>query len=240
MRTLACTLTVLALASAGCTSSAVEELFLSQAQQAALESHVQTTADVQEGLASIGFLGAYGELSLAEYAYDPPTAQNGFVGTLTRTGPFAFGTGTATILFTAEADGTPVDPFAVDLDTYNQVDLSVQADFDGDNLGGEPVQALADFDVSTVPDGTDVSVATVGGDFDVFHDGHASMIDVNGLQVTYDRSLGEMTDVIGDMSGRIEIPDFPFDGILTAQGLGDEIEFDVDASLSDVLVLFQL
>ena len=224
----------------GCTSAA--DLALSALQQEALGEHFSTSVETQQGLAGLGFLGAYGELTLADYSYDPPTPQNGMVGTLTRTGPFAFGTGTMTIMFTTTADGVPIDPFApsVDMASYSQVDIDVQTDFDGENLGGEPLQALADFDVSTIPDGTDISVATITGEFDVLHDGHASKIDVDGLQLTIDRNLGEITDVQGDLTGLIQIPDFAADAFFTAEGLGDQIAVDIQAAVTDLQLLLDL
>ena len=239
MRKTACALFLCVLL-IGCTTAA--DLALSALQQEALEGHFGTSIETQQGLAGLGFLGAYGELTLADYSYDPPTAQNGMVGTLTRTGPFAFGTGTATIMFTTTADGQPIDPFDPDIDmaSYSQVDIDVQVDFDGDNLGGEPLEALADFVVTTVPDGTDFSVATITGDFDVLHDGHASMIQVDDLQLTFDRNLGKITDVQGNLTGLIQIPDFAADAFFTAEGLGDQIAVDIRAAVTDLRLLLDL
>ncbi len=239
MRNTACAL-FLCVLFVGCTSAA--DLALSALQQQDLEDHFSTSIETQQGLAGLGFLGAYGELSLADYSYVPPTPQNGMVGTLTRTGPFAFGTGTVTIMFTTTADGQPIDPLDpnIDMASYSQVDMDVQADFDGDNLGGQPLQALADFDLTTIPDGTDISVATVNGAFDVLHDGHASMIEVTDLQLTIDRNLGEIIDVRGDLTGLIQIPNFAADAFFTAQGLGDQISVDIQAAVTDLLLLLDL
>ena len=136
MRKLLLSLPLCACLISGCAVS--DNIFLSDAQIAELETHFELAVDVEQAISEIGFLGAYGDLDLTGYTYDEPDVNNGWVGTLSRSGLFVFGSGDLTIQFMTLADGTPVDPFdaAIDLSTYSQVDIAVSVIFRGTGLLG--------------------------------------------------------------------------------------------------------
>ena len=91
----------------GATNDIIPAIFTAT-QMGDLIDNGEETLDAQQLLAKWSFEVARGDISVASYDYDPPTAANGWKGTVTATGAsFPFGDGDLTMVFTATGDGGP-------------------------------------------------------------------------------------------------------------------------------------
>jgi len=231
---------------AGCPS--VDELFLTPSEAAALTDNFEATVDFQQQVSEFVFAAGRGELDLASefsnYNYDPPSAANAFRGTLTILGgDFPFGSGDLTVHFTASGDAGPVDPYVVDLSGDTQVTIDGDYDFSGLSSLGETLTSTADFTMTTVQNGAQVVSTLVDGTFVIDLAGYAADLTANGLELTLDLLTRRVTNVLGELRGKVDIPNFVLDANFTLTGLGSDLQIAIDAAattISYTLNLFSL
>src|SRR5262245_46636418 len=105
------TLAIFAMFLAGCTGA---EVMFSGAAQQQLVQNLEVSVDAQHTITEYAFAASRGDLDVSGAVYTPPVGNA--PGTLTfNDGTFPFGTGDLTIVFTAQGDGSYVDPYVTDL-----------------------------------------------------------------------------------------------------------------------------
>lgn len=237
----AITLSALVALAAGC--AAPIDLAFSAAARQELVDNLEASVDAQHMIAEYAYAVAHGDVDISGAQYTPPVGNQ--PGTLTiPDGVFPFGTGDVTVVFTAQADGNYVDPYApgVDLSTATNLVVVATAAFSGISNTGKSMSANADFTATTVQNGLNDVQAAIDGVFGVKHDGYDFKFNANDVQMSLDLVAEKVTNVLGTVDGTVDIPGFvPAD--FTVNGLGDSLQIDIDAvvtSISYTLGLLQL
>jgi hypothetical protein len=222
------------LAAVGC--SGTDEIFLSPSEAQELEVNFEAALEAQHLFAEHSFEVARGDVDISGYVYDPPTALNNWVGTLSMPGAtLPFGTGDGTIVFTAVADGVPVDPYATDITGATLVEIEVfDAQFTGTSASGAPLDISAAFDMSTILNTVDTATTVVDGAFTVVHDGYEVVLDATDVHMDLDLVAEEVTNVTGHVAGTVDIPDFAFDGDFDVDGLGNRVRIGIDVAATTI------
>jgi hypothetical protein len=167
------------------------------------------------------------------YTYDPPTAANGWVGTLSYPdGSFPFGDGALDLTFTVIGDAGPANPLLTDLTDDGQVDIDALVSFAGQTPAGAELLTNADFTMTAWRIGPDELSTLVDGEFDLAHDGYVTALDAHDLEMDIDLLRQEVTSVTGHVNGRVDIPDFAFDADFDVTGLGDTLRIGINAAAS--------
>jgi hypothetical protein len=212
----------------GCTGA--EILFSASARQEMVDN-VEGAAESQQLLTEYVYAAARGDVPLDDVVYDAPSAENGYVGTITATGgAFAFGTGDLSLQFTCNCDEGYVDPFdpLVDLSDDGQVVLDIVAVFDGISNLGASLRVAADVLVTTVTNGEASATTTLDGSYDIDHAGYDVDLLASNLAITFDHTSHQVTYVTGELVGEIDIPDFAFDVDVALVGAGTAIQVGLD------------
>lgn len=219
-------LSALCLALTGCASGDYTAFF-SATQMDNLVTNMEGTLSSQEEMSRWSFGVARGDISVSGYTYDPPTAGNNWVGTITATGAtFPFGTGNLSMTFTAlDENGNPVDPFVDDLTNDSQVTITVHnVNFAGVSVDGAALTMDGAYSAVTSSNAAD-SVATVlNGTFDVNYDEYVSSFTATDLELTIDTVQGEVTNIVGDLDGTIDVPNWPDDANLNLDAVGSQLQ----------------
>ena len=229
----------------GCAAAVVPELIALTAGEAdELSFNLEETVDIQQELAQFTFLAATGGLpDIESYDYVAPSAENGWVGSITTpSGMFPFGNGALSIDFTTTGDAGPVDPYApgVILTDDDQVSVDAAVDFLGQSDVGYDVHALGDFMVTTTNNGPiDVS-ALVDGDFVINHDDYTSTFHADQLGLDFDLVTSEISSMTGGLNGTIDLPDFAIDAEFDVEGLGQQLDVAIDALVTPIHYLIDL
>jgi hypothetical protein len=228
----------------GCGAAALGLVQLTAGQADELSFNLEETVDIQQELATFTFLAATGGLSNIEsYDYVPPSEENGWVGSITTpSGMFPFGNGALTIDFTTTGDAGPVDPYGpgVILVDDDQVSVDADVDFLGQSGAGYDVHALGDFLVTTTNNGpVDVS-ALVDGDFVINHGDYTSTFNADQLALDFNLVTSEITNMVGNLGGSIDLPDFAIDADFDIEALGQQLDFAIDALATDIHYLIDI
>ena len=150
-------------------------------------------------------------------------------GTLTIVnGVFPFGIGDLSLTFRAAGDGVPVDPYVVDLRQAEVVEIDAQVGFHGATPLGLDLDAQSDLSVTTLQNDPDGARTTVDGTWDILLDGYDADLSATDLQLDFDLVAAEVTHVIGDIEGTVDIPDFAADAEFVLTGLGTRVDLAVD------------
>lgn len=229
----------------GCSAdilSQFDQVALNAEQIAFIEEHVETTLVAEDELGEIAVAASYGELDLQGASYDPPTAENGWVGTITRTGAFSFGEGTLTMRFTATGDGVEVDPYAQGFDPadFSQLVMDSEIMFSGEDKNGVPLEILGDLVQSSVAGQGDLITTTANGDFQINHGEYVTTLDLNNVTFEMDRVSQDFQSVTGDITGRIDIPGFAPDAVFDIEAQGTSLLVSVDAALTQLEIAVDL
>jgi hypothetical protein len=229
----------------GCAAAVLPELVeLTAGQADELSFNLEETVDIQQELAQFTFLAATGGLSdISSYDYVPPSAANGWVGSIsTPAGTFPFGNGELTLNFTTTGDAGPVDPYApgVILTDDDQVSVDADVDFLGQTDLGYNVNALGDFMVTTTNNGPIDVRALVDGDFVINHGEYTSTFNADQLALDFNLITSEISSIMGQLGGSIDIPDFAIDADFAIEGLGQQLDFAIDALATDIHYLVDL
>jgi hypothetical protein len=218
------------LAVAGCGGA---ELAFSASARQELVDNFETSVDAQQMMAEYSFAAARGDLDLSGAIYTPPVGNT--PGTLTiNDGTFPFGTGDLTIVFTAQGDGSYVDPYVTDLTAATDVIVVADVIFTGVSTMGEAIAASADFTASTIANGLSDVQATVDGVFDVSHGDYDYDFTASDVQMDLDLANERVTNVLGNVTGTVDIPDFGYDADFTVEGLGATLDIDIDAVVTSI------
>ena len=226
--------TVLFAALSGCSAGA---LLFSESARQELVANFDGAVDSQQLLNEFMYSAARGEVPLDTLAYDAPSAQNGFVGTITGTGAaFPFGVGDLTLTFTVAGDQTALDPYApgIDLSSFNQIVIDAVATFNGLAVGGASLSALADITITTLNNGPDSASTLIDGTYSVDHNGYDLDLVSQDFAATFDHVTQQLTSVGGVISGTMDIPDFAPDVDVTMTGIGSAVQVGIDV-LADTI-----
>ena len=214
----------------GCTGA---ELAFSGAARQELVDNFEVSVDAQQAMAEYSFAAGRGDLDLSGAVYTPPVGNT--PGTLTISdGTFPFGTGDLTIVFTAQGDGSYVDPYVTDLTAATNVVVVADVIFTGVSNMGEAISASADFTASTINNGLEDVEATINGVFDVSHGQYDYDFTATDVQMNLDLANNVVTNVLGNVSGTVDIPDFAYDADFTVEGLGATLDIDIDAVVTSI------
>jgi hypothetical protein len=224
---------------AGCAGA---ELALSAEARAELVQNFELSVDAQHMITEYAFAASRGDLDISGAVYVPPVGST--PGTLTITGgTFPFGTGDLAITFTTQGDGAFVDPYVVDLTAATNVEVVADVVFTGTSNIGESISAYADFTAATVNNGVSDVQATVDGLFGVDHGQYEFDFTATDVQFDLDLAAERVTNVVGSVTGTVDIPDFFYDADFSVEGLGTTLDVDIDAvvaSISYTLGLLEL
>jgi hypothetical protein len=226
----AITLSALVALLGACTGT---ELAMSASARQDLVQNFQLSVDAQQMITEYAFAASRGDLDISGATYTPPVGDQ--PGTLTiPNGTFPFGTGDLTINFTAMGDGQYVDPYVTDLTTATDVTVVADVVFNGVSNIGQSLAASADFTATTVQNtATDVQ-ATVDGVFSVDHGQYDFNFTASDVQMALDLAAQKVTNVLGDVSGTVKIPDFFYDADFTVKGLGTSLGINIDAVVTSI------
>jgi len=209
------------------------ELALSSQARQELVQNFQISVDAQHQITEYAFAASRGDLDISGAVYTPPVGS--MPGTLTiPNGTFPFGTGDLTIVFTAMGDGMYVDPYVTDLTTATNVTVVADVLFTGISNIGQSLAASADFTATTVNNGINDVLATVNGDFGVSHGEYGFDFNANDVQFNLDLAAEKVTNVLGSVTGTVDIPDFFYDADFSVQGLGSSLDIDIDAVVTSI------
>jgi hypothetical protein len=223
-------LVAILVALAGCTGA---ELVFSGAARQNLVNNFEVSVDAQQAMAEYAFAAARGDVDISGAVYTPPVGNT--PGTLTITdGTFPFGTGDLTIVFTAQGDGTFVDPYVTDLSAATNVAVVADVFFTGLSNMGEEISASADFTAETINNGLEDVQATINGVFDVSHGEYDYDFTATDVQMDLDLANDVVTNVVGNVTGTVDIPDFAYDADFTVEGLGSVLDIDIDAVVTSI------
>jgi hypothetical protein len=215
---------------AGCTGA---EVVFSGAARQDLVDNFEASVDTQQAMAEYSFAAARGDLDISGAVYTPPVGDT--PGTLTfNDGTFPFGTGDLTIVFTAQGDGSYVDPYVTDLTAATDVLVVADVFFTGVSNMGEAISASADFTAETISNGLEDVQATVNGVFDVSHGEYDYDFTATDVQMDLDLANDTVTNVLGNVTGTVDIPDFAYDADFTVEGVGTAIDIDIDAVVTSI------
>jgi len=209
------------------------DLALSAQARQELVQNFEVSVDAQHMITEYAFAASRGDLDISGAVYTPPVGST--PGTITiPNGTFPFGTGDLTINFTAQGDGVYVDPYVTDLRTATNVTVVADVLFTGVSNIGESLSASADFTASTVNNGVNDVLATVNGDFGVSHGQYGFDFTANDVQFALDLAAEKVTNVLGNITGTVDIPDFFYDADFTVVGLGSTLAIDIDAVVTTI------
>jgi len=235
----AITLSVFVAMLGACTGT---ELAFSESARQELVQNFELSVDAQQMITEYAFAASRGDLDISGAVYMPPMGS--MPGTLTiPNGTFPFGTGNLTINFTAQGDGTYVDPYVTDLTTATNVVVVADVLFTGVSNIGESLSASADFTATTMQNSLSDVQATIDGVFGVDHGKYNFDFTANNVQMNLDLAADKVTNVLGSVTGTVDIPDFIYDADFTVQGLGTSLDISIDAvvtSISYTLGLLEL
>lgn len=217
-----------ALLGIGC--SGADEIFLTPSEAQELQVNFEAALEAQQLFSEFAFEAARGDVDISGYVYDPPTAANGWVGTLDiPAAVLPFGTGDTSITFTATADGVPVDPYATDITGATAVDIEIlDLTFAGTSRSGAPLSMDGAFDLSTILNTPDSATTVLNGAVTVVHDGYEVALDATDVHMDLDLVAEEVTSVTGAIAGTVDIPDFAFDADFDVEGLGTQVQIGID------------
>jgi len=218
------------------------DLAFSEAARQDLVQNFELSVDAQQMITEYAFAASRGDLDISGATYSPPMGS--MPGTLTiPNGTFPFGTGDLTINFTAQGDGTYVDPYVTDLRNATNVVVVADVLFTGVSNIGESLSASADFTATTMQNSASDVQATIDGVFGVDHGQYNFDFTATDVQMNLDLAAEKVTNVLGDVTGTVDIPDFIYDADFTVKGLGTSLDINIDAvvtSISYTLGLLQL
>jgi hypothetical protein len=230
---------------AGCSSDLLDQInsaaSLNPEQIAFIEQHVETTMVAENELSEAALLAGYGELDLTGASYDPPTADNDWVGTITRTGEFSFGEGQMLMRFTALGDGVEVDPYSNGFNPADYSNLVMDSDivFTGVDKSGVPFELNGDLMLDSSP-GVDTITTAANGEFHIDHGEYATDLAIDDVTYEMDRASQEFQDVTGDISGRIDVPGLATDALFNVAGEGTSLLVSVETALTQIDILVDL
>jgi len=215
------------------------DLLLSAQARQDLVDNFEASVEAQQTVSEYVFAASRGDLDLAGAQYTPPVGST--PGTLTiQNGVFPFGTGDLTIVFTAEGDNGFVDPYVVDLTTHQSVTVVADVLFTGISTTGEALDVAADFTATTLQNGLDDVQAVINGDFAIGHGPYDIDFTATDVEMGLDLLNETVTNVVGNVEGTVDIPDFAYDAAFTVNGLGDQIQIDIDAVVTSIVYTLAL
>ncbi len=220
------------------------ELAFSASARQDLVDNLQVSVDAQHVITECAFAASRGDLDLSGAMYTPPVGN--MPGTLTiPEGTFPFGKGDLTIVFTVQGDGNYVDPYAPGIDLAAATKVVVVADvlFTGTGSTGESLSATADFTATTLENGLSDVQAEIDGVFGIDHGQYEFDFTATDVRMDLDLATERVTNVLGNVSGTVDIPRLLYDADFTVDGLGTSLQIDIDvmgAPISYTLLLDEL
>ena len=225
---------LLAFVCQGCGAALLAAL-LSTGEIDDLADNFEETIEVQQLLAEYAMSAARGDLDIQGYSYDPPSLENGMVGTLTLdNGTFPFGDGNVVVEIQVTGDDVDVDPFATDLSTVGEIDANVKIAFNGVSPNGKSLDIDTDVDITTLQNNASTVKALLAGYWNIDLDDYGTSLDTNGVELDIDLLTNEVTNALGNIDGKIDIPNFPIDGNFDVEGLGDALEIAIDVAVTEI------
>ncbi len=224
---------LLCLGLTGC-SGELTKLFLGSLEMQQLEDNVTTMVEEQNTATVYGYSIGRGDVDLTGASYDPPTAGNGWVGTVDfpAGSSMPFGIGAMTYIFSAMADGVSVDPYdpGVDMSTATNVFVDGILDYTGFSTGGLPLALLADIAITSVSNQPSTAVVLLDGSVNIDLDGYLTVLDVSALSATLDLVRDEVSEVTGQLESTIDIPSQVFDAVFDMDAIGSTIDIAIQAA----------
>jgi hypothetical protein len=219
-----CGLLVL-LGACGPVTDLVDDVTLSDAEVQDIQYNYQAAMTAVIDLTDFGSKVGSGEIQLTDASLVVPAEENGWQGTFSYTGSeFPGGDGTISVAFTViGADGLPVDPFAVDISQEAEITMDLDIAFTGSTAEGVPLDLRAAVRLHVDRTVALQETVTINGTFAVEHGDYAARFTATDFAVTYDSTTAAPLDATGGISGRIDIPNFAFDGDVDIVGSGQVV-----------------
>jgi hypothetical protein len=206
----------------GCGSS---EPTLSPAEMQALTENLSECEAAHREASRLALEIALGEADLSGYVYTPPTAENGWVGTIVGNDvTLDAGTGDLFVTFAVTGDNGPTDPYLEDLSDDAAVVVHAVVSFLGTSGLGLPISMNADFVLSTFAAGSGARGFELDGTFDFAHGAYAANFIATNFSMLLDELTREAVEVTGALAARIDLPDYDFDADFLLQGFGTRVE----------------
>lgn len=219
---------LLSLSTAGC---GFDELILTESEAQDIADHFSSTVRLYQDMLDLSYRIAIGEESLAGYSYDPPTAANGWVGTVTIAGAtLPSGSGDLILHFSVLGDGVPADPYAVDLSSADQVSFAGQILFTGISDMSEPVEFDSDFTLDLTLDGGLQESSILNGNFEVSHGDYFAVLNAEDFTLNFDTAQQAATSAAGLIEGTLDVPNYAFDADFGLRGELDRLIADISLS----------
>lgn len=232
--------TLLAFVCQGCGAALLAAL-LSGNDVDSLAENFEETIETQQLLAEYATSAARGDLNISGYTYDPPSAANGMVGTLTMdNASLPFGDGQIEVVVQVDGDGEPVDPFVTDMSGMGALDGNVQVRFRGISPNGKALDIDADVDIGTIQNNADDVTALLAGVWHIDLDDYETTMSTDGLELEIDLLTDEVTSAFGQIDGRVDIPNFPIDANFDVEGMGDQLEVGIDVAVTKIEFIVDL
>jgi len=219
---------LLALSVAGCS---FDELVLTESEALDLQHHFQEAVYLYQDLLDFGFRLASGDADLTGYTYDPPTAGNNWVGTITYTGA-ALPTASGDFLmhFSVLGNGVPIDPQTFDFETATSIEFWSDVSFAGLSNENFVVDLQSDFTLEITLDGGAQESSILNGTFDIRHGDYVATLVADDFTLNFDSATQAASTASGVIHGSVDIPDYAFDANFSLQGVAEKLVADISVS----------
>jgi hypothetical protein len=232
---------LLSFASCGAFGDVIDRTTLSEAELQEVKDNYDGAMRAFQDLGDFAADVADGTVDISGSTYDPPTAGNGWQGTLRYQGPdFPGGDGDITLRFTAlDGTGQPVDPFSTDVADDTIIAMDVGVDFLGTTTDGAPLAFRADFALDLDRTDPDREVVAIDGTFTIRHGEYVAELVATAFSFSWDPLLSLAGDATGRIEGAIDIPGFAFDADVDIVGQGESLQVHVavlDQTVEDAVL----
>lgn len=207
----------------GCGAS---EPTLSPAEMEALTENVSACSETHSDVSQLAMEVALGDADLSGYVYTPPTADNGWVGTIEGIDVALQGgaVGDLFVTFTVSGDNGPTDPYLEDLSDDAGVVVDAVVSFVGTSSVGLPISMDADFVLELAAVSPGVRGFELDGTFDFTHGAYAANFVATDFAMLLDELTREALEVTGTLAATVDLPNYDFDAEFLLQGFGTQIQ----------------
>lgn len=232
---------LLVFASCGAIGDIINRTTLSEAELQDVKDNYQGAMRAFNDLEEFAAGVADGTVDITTSTYDPPTAENGWLGTLHYQGPeFPGGDGDVMLGFTVlDQNGQPVDPFQTDVTGDDVLTMAVDFDFVGTSAEGAALEFRADFTLRLDRANPALEVVSVDGTFSIRHNEYVAELTATDLVFSYDPVTGIAHEATGAVDGTIDIPNYAFDADVEIDAQGDVLAVSIsvlDQTVEDGVV----
>jgi hypothetical protein len=227
-------------ASCGAITDLIDEVTLSQEELEVIADNARGAVNAFADLTEFALQVARGEVEIEGAEWTAPSAENGWQGSLHYIGSeFPGGDGEITVSFTVRADGVPVDPAELDLETVGVLAVDLDVLFTGVTKEGADLGLDAEFTITADSSVEGTEEVVTDGTFVISHNGFVANLVATEFTTLVDTVDNVATSASGTIAGLIDIPEFAFDADVTITGHGDQVQFLIEVlsqTVTDELV----